>query len=290
MSDGGAAPRQGWTASLVAVGRVVLFAVLWIVGGAVALRGAVALSPGAESRAAVQYGVLLVGAVAATVVMAQLVDRRASSTLGLQATAARPRLLGVAAVLGALPIVTVSLLLAAAGLLDFQRTPDGSWWGAAGAALVFLAGPALTEELVFRGYPFAVLRERWGTAVAVGLTSVVFGVVHAQNDGATPLALAFVVLAGVFLAGIRLLWDSLWAAWVAHLAWNWAMAALLHVAVSGSPFETPDYRLVDDGPDWLTGGAWGPEGGAAAGLGMLGGIGFLYLMARRARREEIPGS
>ena len=36
------------------------------------------------------------------------------------------------------------------------------------------------------------------------------------------------------------------------------------------PLDTPDYAMVDDGPDWLTGGTWGPEGGAAGAAGMLG--------------------
>ena len=54
-----------------------------------------------------------------------------------------------------------------------------------------------------------------------------------------------------------------YAAWAAHFAWNWTMAVVFHVAVSGLPLESPGYRYVDAGPDWATGGSWGPEGGAA---------------------------
>jgi hypothetical protein len=46
-------------------------------------------------------------------------------------------------------------------------------------------------------------------------------------------------------------------------------AAVLHSAVSGLPLPTPGYRLADNGPTWLTGGTWGPEGGLAAAAGML---------------------
>ncbi|MBV9879811.1 MAG: hypothetical protein JO180_04905, partial [Gemmatirosa sp.] len=38
---------------------------------------------------------------------------------------------------------------------------------------------------------------------------------------------------------------------------------------------TPGYRTVDAGPDWLTGGPWGPEGGLAAGAGMLAALALL---------------
>ena len=50
-------------------------------------------------------------------------------------------------------------------------------------------------------------------------------------------------------------------------------------------FDAPDYRTVEQGPDWLTGGQWGPEGGAAAALGMLVVLAYLY-RTRHARREE----
>ncbi|MNC89195.1 hypothetical protein D3C83_50980 [compost metagenome] len=65
------------------------------------------------------------------------------------------------------------------------------------------------------------------------------------------------------------------------------MAALLHVPVSGLPLDTPDYALVDDGPDWLTGGLWGPEGGAAGAAGMLGALGYLYWRTRRRTHDTI---
>ena len=77
---------------------------------------------------------------------------------------------------------------------------------------------------------------------------------------------------------------SLYAALAAHLAWNWTLVGVLHTPVSGIPFATPDYRIVDAGPDWATGGVWGPEGGVPAALGLLSAS--IYLYARRKRREE----
>jgi uncharacterized protein len=46
-----------------------------------------------------------------------------------------------------------------------------------------------------------------------------------------------------------------------------------------------DYRVIDSGPDWITGGAWGPEGGAGAIVGMLAGVAWL-LRRRRDRAGE----
>jgi hypothetical protein len=114
------------------------------------------------------------------------------------------------------------------------------------------------------------------------VTSVAFGLLHLGNPGADAQSVIAVIIAGVFLGGILVATGSLYAAWMAHFAWNWVMAALLHTAVSGLPLAAPDYRIVDAGPDWATGGQWGPEGGAGAVVGML--VGLLYLYARWQRR------
>ena len=94
------------------------------------------------------------------------------------------------------------------------------------------------------------------------------------------------IAAGIFLAAVLYGTRSLYAAWAAHLAWNWTMAVAFHVAVSGLPLESPGYRYVDAGPDWATGGEWGPEGGVPAGLGMGAGAGIAYAFARRARSRR----
>ena len=73
---------------------------------------------------------------------------------------------------------------------------------------------------------------------------------------------------------------------MAHFAWNWVMAVLLHTEVSGIPLAPPAYRVLERGPDWVTGGGWGPEGGVPAGVGM--GLVIAYLLARTKRRGEQP--
>ena len=137
---------------------------------------------------------------------------------------------------------------------------------------------------MFRGYAFATLAEWWGSTAAIGVTSVAFGLIHLTNTGASPASIAVVVLAGIMLGGVLLVTRSLYAAFAAHLAWNWMLAGVFHSTVSGIPFATPDYRVVDAGPDWATGGVWGPEGGVGAALGLCGAT--IYLFTRRARRGE----
>ena len=171
-------------------------------------------------------------------------------------------------------IAVPSGVLVWTGALRIVPAEAGSWGEAALLAVAMLAPAALTEELMFRGYALTLLRRAWGATPAVLLTSAGFGLMHLLNPGVTAQSVVMVALAGVFLAVVRLALDSLWAAWLAHFAYNFVQLAVFHTAVSGIALPQPGYRAVSAGPAWLTGGAWGPEAGAAAALGMLG-VSFL---------------
>jgi hypothetical protein len=149
-----------------------------------------------------------------------------------------------------------------------------------------LVPAAFAEELAMRGYLLTTLIEGVGKPFAVAITSVLFAILHLLNPDPTFLSTGMVALAGLFLAAIRLTTGSLWAASVAHLAWNLVQAVLLHAPLSGLPLPTPGYRLVDHGPAWLTGGTWGPEGGLAAAAGMLVAT---FLLVRFARPHDFAG-
>ncbi len=219
------------------------------------------------------------------------VDKQGWDLVGLGATAWKPSLVAMGAASGALAIAVPTALLIVLGDLTFVPAGAGDEVRTLLISVAVLAPAALTEELLLRGYPFAVLSGTWGWPVATAVTSIVFGLLHLGNPGVTPMAIANVIAAGVFLAGVRIVTGSLAAAWAAHFAWNWTMSAGFHTAVSGLPFGTPGYRLVDTGPDWLSGGAWGPEGGVVAAVGMIGTFAALAWGTGRSRRAGVlPGA
>ncbi|HYD53621.1 MAG TPA: CPBP family intramembrane glutamic endopeptidase [Gemmatimonadaceae bacterium] len=281
------ARRDSFRSGLATAGRIVLFLLVMLVAStvltAVQMLAERALGGRELGEAAELWG-QLGGVVVATWVMLRVVERSPWATVGLGRGHARPPLLAEGFALGAAAIALPTLLLVLVGWLRFAAAPDGSWWQAAAAASWLLVPAALLEEVLMRGYLFHAIWRRWGPWAALVLTSVVFGALHLGNPGATALSITLVTLAGFFLGGVVLATGSVWAAWTAHLAWNWTMAVLLHTAVSGIPLAAPDYQLRDAGPDWATGGPWGPEGGVGAAAGMLGGIG--YLIMRRRRRQE----
>jgi uncharacterized protein len=213
-----------------------------------------------------------------------LVDPRGWSIVGLGKTALRPGFVAMSALLGALAIATPAAVLLATGWLQLVPSPPGSTLGAALVALAVLVPAALWEELFIRGYAFSLVRERMGPMAAIGGTSLIFGAVHLLNAGATARVFIIVCIAGVFLGLIREATRSLYASWAAHLTWNAVLVVVLHAPVSGLVMASPDYRTVDTGPDWATGGMWGPEGGYFAALGLMAAIWYVY--RRAARRTE----
>jgi CAAX protease family protein len=226
----------------------------------------------------------LVSVAVATWLMLRSVDKLAWNQVGLDRGAALPSVVIQGAMLGALTIGVASAFLLATHLLRIDTTAPGSWWGEAGRSTILLLPAAFFEELFIRGYVFALLRRAAGWRTALIVTSVVFGLLHIANPGADSESILAVIVAGFFLGGILLVTRSLYATGAAHFAWNWVMAGGLHIAVSGMPPHDPDYRVVETGPDWLTGGPWGPEGGAAAVTAMF--IVFFYLYGRNRRRME----
>lgn len=227
----------------------------------------------------------LVAALAASAIMLRSIDRRGWDAIDFARASfgARALLLGWCA--GGLTVGLACAVLLATGLLRFvPSTADATWLGAAFRTTLVLVPAALAEEVICRGYLLTVVRDSVGARIAVVTTSMMFALLHLANPGATVVSVSVVLLSGVALATIRLALNSLYAAWMAHFAWNWVMAVPLHAGVSGIEFESPLYKAVTSGPAWLSGGEWGPEGGLVAALCLIAGLAYFY--TRQRRRES----
>jgi membrane protease YdiL (CAAX protease family) len=183
-------------------------------------------------------------------------------------------------VFAALVTMLLSLPLGGARFLPDQGGL-GDYLRQAGLTVLLLAPAALAEEVAFRGVALVLLARVFGRWQAVLALSVLFGCAHLLNPNHTPLAISNIALAGLFLGTVFYMRGGIWAAWGAHLGWN-ATLALLDAPVSGLPFTIPLINYDPGGPVWLTGGAFGPEGGAIASLAIVVGI---LVAARWARRE-----
>ncbi|MEK8229032.1 type II CAAX endopeptidase family protein [Oerskovia sp. M15] len=109
-------------------------------------------------------------------------------------------------------------------------TPSG-----AVGLLGFMAGVAVTEELVFRGILFRILEERTGTWIALTAVGLLFGLVHLLNPNASLWgALAIAIEGGGMLTAAYVATRKLWVPIGLHFGWNFAASAIFSTEVSGS--------------------------------------------------------
>ena len=225
--------------------------------------------------------------VAMTFVFVWGLDRRPIGSLGARWPEGGPRKALVQAVTA--PLATLALLgswLAVILLLppslaevsfggvsrSFETGP--AWWPLAPSLLLgllllgFLIQGGL-EEWIVRGYIYRALKDRWRPWVAALASSVLFALMHLLNPDVSPVALLNIVIAGMILAALVEKSGSLWSATLAHGVWNFAVACLLSVPVSGVRM----FHLLDvsiGGRELVTGGLFGPEGSLVlTALGLL---------------------
>ena len=191
------------------------------------------------------------------------------------------RELTAGAVLG---FCTFSTMIAILALLGAYRVVGLGTWLSVFLALLMAIGSAAIEEIVFRGVVFRLVEEWGGTWMALAISSALFGGLHLVNPHATALgAIAIVFEAGILLGAAYVLTRRLWAPIGIHFGWNFAEAGIFGVPTSGAP-STGVLRGEVVGPEWLTGGIFGPEASIVAMIvGFAVGTVLVIRAARRGR-------
>ena len=158
-----------------------------------------------------------------------------------------------------------------------------------GVLLVFLGwavqGPA--EEALTRGWLLPVIGARYKPWLGVVISSLVFAVFHSLNPHLSPIAVFNLFLFGVFTCLYALYEGGLWGVFGIHAVWNWAEGNVFGLAVSGggAPGGTL-FNLMEVGPDTITGGSFGPEGGLAVTVVLLIGCVIVWNLSQRRPAES----
>ncbi len=243
--------------SLLLGGTLVLGAIMVFRQGLLPLID-VMFQPSPETLSVIRRAGILFTAIAGYWVYVRLHERRKAAELRLKPVSL---LLGGAggAVLIGIPIA----LLFAIGAYELVLLRGASTALFGVAALIGIA--ATLEELVFRCLLFRVIERAWGTVIAIPIQAALFALQHLENvaQGGTidaVIMIVSVIVLGAFWAGVFVFTRNLWATAANHAAWNFT------ILLSGVPLSgIEDWRTVAPlesryaGPDWLTGGMFGPE-------------------------------
>lgn len=145
-------------------------------------------------------------------------------------------------------------------------------------AIIFVVG-AWQEELLARGYWLQNMAEGVNLPFGLLLSSILFGLLHGGNPNVSYVALFLLMVAGVFLAYGYVLTKQLWLGIGLHMGWNYFEGNIFGFQVSG----LDTFRLIHQsvsGPDWITGGMFGPEAGVIVLPALALGVGLIYLYVK----------
>ena len=223
-------------------------------------------------------------------VFRRLLDRRSFRALGFQLSRGwwQEALLGFAFILVAWSVIFVlALIFGAATIAGFAWERAG-WLAVFGAlvyGLLFSVLVGIAEETDARGYMLQNLAEGIRFVPAVIVSSAYFAVLHLLNPGAGWTSTVGIFFAGVMLALGYYVTGRLWFSIGMHAAWNFAEGPLFGFPVSGLDMGGL-FRLNITGPDWLIGGAFGPEAGGLAVAVEIAMIAILFAWMRRRSHER----
>jgi len=175
-----------------------------------------------------------------------------------------PALPGLAAgaALGRLMMAVLMGVLVATGAYDITLVGATPAWTGLGLALQ----AAVTEELWMRALLLRLLWRAFGPVPAFIVAALVFGGLHLANPGATPLAGATVVMAGLMFCALYVLTGRFWVPIGLHFVWNLTQGYLFGATVSGGTLGGSVLLSTarPGAPAWLTGGTFGPEASVLA--------------------------
>jgi CAAX protease family protein len=227
-----------------------------------------------------------VAAVGVALLFRRFVDHRDPGSLGFTFRVRWLRLFGIGAALG-IGMQTIVLILET--VLGFAHAAPPKWPSTEFDSLAYviplLLLAAVAEEMPIRGYLFQNLREAWGDWPALVVTSLLFAALHIFNPGAhadVGMTVAGIAAAGALFALSVMLTGSLWFALGCHFAWNLFEGPVFGFPVSGQSFGSANiFAQIVNGPDWFTGGSFGPEAGASSLIALAAGAGVIYALYRR---------
>lgn len=282
------APRWKRWLLYSALARIVIFVALMALAvtavtfafGVVGFSPKESLAPG--PRSILRFAVQAACAVIAYLILVRFIERRRPVELSLR-PALRETAVGLA--FGAILITSVIAVLWVAGAYRVAGTDPAADWVV--PLLTGGIGAAISEEIIFRGVVYRICEEGMGTIWALAISSVFFGLVHLGNEGSTAWSAAAIAIeAGLLLGLVYHVTRSLWVCIGLHAGWNFFQGYVWGVPVSGTD-ANGFITAVREGPDWLTGGAWGAEGSVVAVLLNFAVAVVLLEMARR-RKTLVP--
>lgn len=276
--------RSGWRASIFFFFFVLSATMLGILSTSVLVASGISSSSAPRIFFLVNGLTSLIPAIAIGWICGKYLEKLPFETLGISLKGPWIWNLTVGSIVGMATISLAVFVAAIVGGLKFEVSQSNASDLAIGIAgsLVVLAIGAAFEEVLFRGYLLQTFMRSGLAWLAIAMTSVFFGLVHAGNPNATAFSVLNTTLAGIWFSVAYLRTRELWFVTGLHLMWNWTQGSIFGIEISGLRSITPISVLteIDAGPKWLTGEDYGVEGGIACTIAIVLSTAALWLLPK----------
>ena len=208
-------------------------------------------------------------------------DKRPFKEMGFEAS---PRKILVdfasGSMLGVIIIFLSILVSLALGYGSFVGRVQGNVASDVLMGLLVYLSVGFAEEILSRGYMMTVLAQSFGSIFAIVGSAVIFSVLHLLNPNLSLLSVFNIVLAGILLAFSYHRTKALWFPIGLHFTWNLMQGTIFSLEVSGIESKGLFHVLLT-GPEYITGGKFGLEGGIIVTLLTVLAFGAVELYARK---------
>jgi membrane protease YdiL (CAAX protease family) len=147
-------------------------------------------------------------------------------------------------------------------------------------SLVTIAIATLALEVAFRGFLFAQFIEATGPVFATLFLAFLYATLSAFRPDATLFSILDTFLFAVLFCIAYLRTRALWIGWGIHFAWNAAAALLFGLPIAGDAGYNNLIFTSVTGPQWITGGPYGPEAAFFTAIILIIGIFVLLRITR----------
>lgn len=222
--------------------------------------------------------ILTVSATIAVYVARKKWDKKSVVSLGLKRNSTSVKDIFFGFILSGLMAGLFFLLLMVFGLIEYQGLAIHSqnvMIGSSGGFAQFMTVVSIGsmsllllehvmvgywEELFFRGYLLQNMMEGIGYKVAIAVSCILYGLIHAANPNAGIMSTLIIVLFGFLRIYGWLSTKMLWLSIGMHIGWNFFQGPIFGFAASGHQKATLIELEIISTDSWLTGGDFGPEG------------------------------
>ncbi|MFV0557194.1 MAG: lysostaphin resistance A-like protein [Enterococcus sp.] len=213
----------------------------------------------------------------------RVIEKRTPASLGFtKKNSVKNYFIGLG--MGFILISLIILINTMTGAITVSFDASQIKWSFVLLSFIAYMAQGLMEETLSRGFIMNSIASRYGVLAGILINSYMFASMHQRSEGFTWLGAGIdIFLIGIMFSLLFYYTNSIWISGGLHTAWNFSVAPIYGVRVSGmEPYSSIFLTENDSNKPIINGGVFGIEGGIVTPIVVLFVIaGLIYLIKNK---------